>query len=137
MKCQVREFQYSPTAFKDLLARAEALRLDYEKHELALKRHCAAAYSDVFTAFVHLKGMRIFVESVLRYGVPANFCAFIVRPTSTRNLSKLRTLLSDLFAGQQLFGQGYHGGEAGDGEAEGYYPYVHLPFNPLTPVAAS
>lgn len=136
----MRDFTYSPSAYKELLCRVEELQSQFQKHELSLKRHCAAAFSDTLVAFLHLKAMRVFVESVLRFGVPANFAAFIVRPTSTKNLTKLRKVLGDLFRGTELFGQTYintSAAAAADGDdGEAYYPYVNLPFTPLTPVAA-
>jgi len=132
----MREFTYSPTAYKELLQKSELLREEYVKSEMSLKRHCAAAFSDTLVAFMHLKAMRVFVESVLRYGVPANFSAFIVKPTSTKNLTKLRSILADVFSTSSLFGQTYIGAAGGDEEAEAYYPYVNLPFSPLQPVAA-
>jgi len=139
-KCTIREYIYSPTAFTELVAQTEALNGEYEKTELALKRHCAAAFSDTLVGFLHLKAMRVFVESVLRYGVPASFTAFVVRPTSTKNLSKLRSILAKVFSNSALFGQSYlatnaNSADTEDGEA--YYPYVNLAFTPLTPAVAA
>eukprot|EP00392_Amoebophrya_sp_AT5.2_P005133 g5142.t1 len=132
----MREFSYSPDAYKEHVLRIETLNQDYAKNEMALKRHCAAAFSDTLVAWMHLKAMRVFVEAVLRYGVPANFASFIVRPTSAKNLTKLRGVLCDVFSGSGLFGQNYLGttaGASGEGEAaeEAYYPYVSLNFSPL------
>jgi len=129
----LKEFAYSPTAYKDLLAKTERLKDEYTKSELSLKRHCAAAFSDTLVAFMHLKAMRVFVESVLRYGVPANFAAFIVKPTSAKNLVKLRSILADVFASSSMFGQSYLGA-TGENDDETYYSYVNLPFNPLQPI---
>ncbi|CAD7962595.1 unnamed protein product [Amoebophrya sp. A25] len=135
-KCSVREFEYSPTAYKDQLLKIEGLQSDYSKNELALKRHCAAAFSDCLVAWMHLKAMRVFVEAILRYGVPPNFASFVVRPTSTKNMTKLRAILSDVFTASGLFGQSYLGTEkgaaGGEGDEEAYYPYVSLSFQPLS-----
>jgi len=138
-KCSIREYIYSPTAFTELVAQTEALSGEFERAELALKRHCAASFSDTLVGFLHLKAMRVFVESILRYGVPANFTAFVVRPTSTKNLAKLRNILAKVFSSSALFGQSYLAtsatADAEDGEA--YYPYVNLAFTPLTPAVAA
>ncbi len=135
-KCSLREFTYSPTAYKELLVRSDELSQDFSKHELSLKRHCAAAFSDSVVAFVHLKAMRVFVESVLRYGVPAKFAAFIVKPTSAKSLTKLRGILGEVFASSDLFGKSFIATQ-GEDEGEAYYPYVNIPFSPLTPAVMS
>lgn len=51
----MREFSYSPDAYKEHVLRIETLNQDYAKNEMALKRHCAAAFSDTLVAWMHLK----------------------------------------------------------------------------------
>lgn len=132
-KCIVREWSYEPNAYKESLQHMDKLQADFQKAELTLKRHCAHAFSDTLSAWMHLKAMRVFVEAVLRYGVPANFAPFIVRPTSAKTIPKLRSTLTDVFAASSLFGQTYIGGEKqGDEAEEAYYPYVSIPFQPLS-----
>jgi hypothetical protein len=36
-------------------------------------------FSEAFQALVHLKVIRLFVESVLRYGLPANYTGIILK----------------------------------------------------------
>ena len=50
-----------------------------QKQESILSRICLAAFSECFIAWVHLKAIRIFVECVLRYGVPPDFNAFVLK----------------------------------------------------------
>lgn len=77
--------------------------------------------------------MRVFVEAILRYGVPPNFASFIVKPTSPKVMPKLRAVLTDVFATSGLFGKEYIGSDkTGDGgDEEAYYPYVSIGFSPL------
>ena len=79
---------------------------------------------------LHLKAVRIFVESVLRYGLTTsyqsgmvpNFKAFILQPNKNKS-EALRKALASL----------YGGGMGGDGEEETavpgatgeFYPYVY------------
>lgn len=42
-------------------------------------RWCIANFTEAFFAWVHIKVVRVFVESVLRYGLPANFQTTILR----------------------------------------------------------
>ncbi|XP_049596111.1 V-type proton ATPase subunit C 1-B isoform X2 [Syngnathus scovelli] len=53
-------------------------------------------FSQVFMAWIHLKAARVFVESVLRYGLPVNYQALLLQ--SDRKCSeKLRQELASLF----------------------------------------
>ena len=51
-------------------------------------------FAVAFSAWIHLKALRTFVESVLRYGLPVNFQAAVVRVSYA--LVTLFTLSSDL-----------------------------------------
>lgn len=42
-----------------------------------------------YSAMVHLKAVRLFVESVLRYGVPPNFQAVLLKPKKEMPLRKV------------------------------------------------
>uniref|UniRef100_A0A3B5B8P5 V-type proton ATPase subunit C n=1 Tax=Stegastes partitus TaxID=144197 RepID=A0A3B5B8P5_9TELE len=52
-------------------------------------------FSQAFIAWVHLKALRVFVESVL-YGLPVNYQALLLQ-TDTKHSKKLREELSSLF----------------------------------------
>ncbi|XP_061157858.1 V-type proton ATPase subunit C 1-A-like [Syngnathus typhle] len=53
-------------------------------------------FSQVFMAWIHLKAARVFVESVLRYGLPVNYQALLLQ--SDRKCSeKMRQELASLF----------------------------------------
>jgi V-type H+-transporting ATPase subunit C len=47
------------------------------KNELV--RITKAAFADIFQAWTHLKALRIFVESVLRYGLPPEFISAVIK----------------------------------------------------------
>ncbi|KAF7647316.1 hypothetical protein LDENG_00174340 [Lucifuga dentata] len=53
-------------------------------------------FSEVFVAWIHVKALRVFVESVLRYGLPVNFQALLLQPDRKR-VKKLRGELASLF----------------------------------------
>ncbi|XP_069016570.1 V-type proton ATPase subunit C 1-B-like [Embiotoca jacksoni] len=53
-------------------------------------------FSGVFIAWIHLKALRVFVESVLRYGLPVNYQALLLQ-TDRKHSKKLREELSSLF----------------------------------------
>uniref|UniRef100_A0A8C9YLU6 V-type proton ATPase subunit C n=1 Tax=Sander lucioperca TaxID=283035 RepID=A0A8C9YLU6_SANLU len=56
---------------------------------------CQLPY-EVFVAWIHLKAMRVFVESVLRYGLPVNYQALVLH-TDKKHSKKLREELASLF----------------------------------------
>ncbi|XP_050934123.1 V-type proton ATPase subunit C 1-B [Lates calcarifer] len=53
-------------------------------------------FSQVFIAWIHLKALRVFVESVLRYGLPVNYQALLLQ-TDRKRSKKLREELASLF----------------------------------------
>ncbi|XP_028995325.1 V-type proton ATPase subunit C 1-B [Betta splendens] len=53
-------------------------------------------FSQVFIAWIHLKALRVFVESVLRYGLPVNYQAFLLQ-TDKKRSKRLRKELASLF----------------------------------------
>ncbi|ORY75419.1 ATPase V1 complex subunit C [Protomyces lactucae-debilis] len=55
-------------------------------------RLARAAFGDTFMAWVHLKALRVYVESVLRYGLPARFCCVLVRPFKKQDKAVMKAL---------------------------------------------
>ncbi|KAK7904506.1 hypothetical protein WMY93_017113 [Mugilogobius chulae] len=53
-------------------------------------------FNQLFVAWIHLKALRIFVESVLRYGLPVNFQALLLQ-TDKKRSKKMREELASLF----------------------------------------
>jgi V-type H+-transporting ATPase subunit C len=76
-------------------------------------------FSEAFQALVHLKVVRLFVESVLRYGPPANFTGVVIIPepkTTTKLISTLQTqfqYLAPRTKGSKFKGK-TGGGDAGE-----------------------
>uniref|UniRef100_A0A8C4ZK76 V-type proton ATPase subunit C n=1 Tax=Gadus morhua TaxID=8049 RepID=A0A8C4ZK76_GADMO len=61
-----------------------------------LVRWLKVNFSEAFIAWIHIKALRVFVESVLRYGLPVNFQAMLLQPHK-KNVKKLREVLYDLY----------------------------------------
>ncbi|KAI7854076.1 hypothetical protein BDC45DRAFT_535948 [Circinella umbellata] len=69
----VRDFNYDEDALKsqkEELSEAEAVE---KEQQLELFRLSRTNFGEVFTSWIHLKALRVFVESVLRYGLPCNY----------------------------------------------------------------
>ncbi|KAF5377604.1 hypothetical protein D9615_005199 [Tricholomella constricta] len=76
----VRDFVYSE---EQLIKQREELdTADTTEKELwtELLRLSRTNFSESFQILVHLKVLRLFVESVLRYGLPANYIGLVVKP---------------------------------------------------------
>merc|ERR1712083_225763 len=78
----VRDFEYSEDNYKKLKAHRESLDEQVKRNHELVKALYQAAWSDTLVALMHIKAMRIFVESVLRFGMPPSFASFIVCPKS-------------------------------------------------------
>jgi V-type H+-transporting ATPase subunit C len=130
----VRDFIYNPANYTRLVEQRGALEAEAKKQETFLRRVCHAAFSDSLVSWMHLKAMRVFVEAVLRFGVPPNFAGFLIKPG--QKTQRLRQELENIFSASGMFGQQYHQASAvqGGGEegGEDYYPYVSLNFMPVS-----
>uniref|UniRef100_A0A8B9JXG5 V-type proton ATPase subunit C n=1 Tax=Astyanax mexicanus TaxID=7994 RepID=A0A8B9JXG5_ASTMX len=61
-----------------------------------LVRWLKVNFSEAFIAWIHIKALRVFTESVLRYGLPVNFQAMLLQPNK-KNMKKLREVLQELY----------------------------------------
>ncbi|OWR49667.1 putative Vacuolar ATP synthase subunit C [Danaus plexippus plexippus] len=131
----VREFSYNEA---DLAAgKNEITRLvtDKKKQFGPLVRWLKVNFSECFCAWIHVKALRVFVESVLRYGLPVNFLAVVMVP-ARKSMKKLRDVLQHLYAHLDHSAQ-QHGHAAQDnaelaglgfGQSD-YFPYVFYKIN--------
>ncbi|XP_061897738.1 V-type proton ATPase subunit C 1-B isoform X4 [Entelurus aequoreus] len=106
-KAKAKESNLNPHRFNvreysfDLDEKQQQERMELSVHK---KEHYGtfmewlkAIYNQVIISWIHLKALRIFVESVLRYGLPVNYQALLLQ--SDRKCSeKLKEKLSSLFA---------------------------------------
>jgi V-type H+-transporting ATPase subunit C len=127
-KFVVRDFVYSRAAYEEYAAKRKGLATDIEKQETMCKMVCKAAFADMFLSWMHIKAMRTFVESVLRYGVKAtgspHFVAMMMKvPTQAGQQARIRNELSELSgAGPAVKAE----------DDEEFYPYVWVPLAPLS-----
>ena len=116
----IRDFQWDANqASKSAMAR-EQLQVEVDGMRSALMRWCKTHYGDAFVAWIHIKVIRVFVESVLRYGLPVDFTAVLykVHPGKDQNL----TLALDSSLGSSK------DDDVDDGEE--YHDFVLLKFDP-------
>lgn len=131
-KFVVREFTYNEeelTAGKNELSK---LINDKKKHFGPLVRWLKVNFSECFICWVHVKAIRVFVESVLRYGLPVNFTVACMRP-QRRNTKRLREVLAELYGhldGTSVAGHHENMDIPGLGfNSSEYFPYVSFKLN--------
>ncbi|KAF8624792.1 hypothetical protein AX15_005681 [Amanita polypyramis BW_CC] len=76
----VRDFVYSEGEVEKQKSGLENADITEKELWTELLRLSRVNFSESFQVFVHLKALRLFVESVLRYGLPAQYTGVIVRP---------------------------------------------------------
>ena len=58
--------------------------------------------AQAFSAWIHVCAIRLFVESILRYGLPPRFLAALLKP-NPKTVPKLRKALTSTFGGGASF----------------------------------
>lgn len=131
----VRDFIYDEEQLAAGKSEITKLATDKKKQFGPLVRWLKVNFSECFCAWIHVKALRVFVESVLRYGLPVNFQAILIHPHK-KTMKRLREVLNQLYG--HLDGSvGHQGSNVNDnvdipglgfGQSE-YYPYVYYKVN--------
>ncbi|KAL6477517.1 hypothetical protein MHYP_G00133520 [Metynnis hypsauchen] len=131
LKFTVREFNLEEAEKQ----RQEMSRLTVEKKEQygTFVRWLKVNFSEVFVAWIHIKALRVFTESVLRYGLPVSFQTLLLQPEK-KHAKRLREELNSLFrdldptaaASKPDMGVDIPGVNAGQQE---YYSYICYSIN--------
>ncbi|KAI1288371.1 V-type proton ATPase subunit C [Halotydeus destructor] len=127
----VREFNYNEADIVAGKHELERLENDKKRQFQVLLRWLKVNFSESFIAWIHVKALRLFVESVLRYGLPVNFLAVMIQPNK-KSVKRLRETLNSLYAHldstmsandtfDDIPGLNLNTGD--------YYPYVYLKLN--------
>ncbi|XP_053489735.1 V-type proton ATPase subunit C 1-B [Ictalurus furcatus] len=113
----------------------EMSRLSIDKKEQygIFVRWLKVNFNEAFVAWIHIKALRVFVESVLRYGLPVSFQALLLQPQK-KQVKRLREELNSVFthldpmavAGKQDVGLDI--AEVNVGQQE-YYSYIYYPIS--------
>lgn len=108
---------------------AEELKAELATRRTALEGYCRNAFGEAFSCWLHVCAIRLFVESILRYGLPAgNFRAAVVAPIDKQD-AKLRTALASAFGdGKSKYWKQDESSGAGLGGEE-MFPYVSFTIN--------
>jgi V-type H+-transporting ATPase subunit C len=123
-KIAVREFEYNPDQRILDKQNSKKLRDDFDNQQLQLSGHCKSVFGELFISLIHLKAMRIYTESILRYSLPPQFFSFIVTPKEGKEKKILDSLIkkfikpgekSDLYCSKEESEEG-----------EDFFPFAFL-----------
>ena len=115
----VGPFEYDPSKAGRAAMALEQLQVEVDGMRSGLTRWCKTHYGEAFVAWMHIKVIRVFVESVLRYGLPVDFTAVLYKVANAKE-----QLLSEAL--DKALGDGSD--EAKDDDEEDYHDFVLIRF---------
>ena len=96
-KIVVRDFVYNAESLKHGKVERDKLFHEKQKQYAQIFRWLKINFGEIFVAYAHVKALRTFVESVLRYGLPVNFQAVIMEPNKGAS-KKLQIELKKIYS---------------------------------------
>lgn len=120
----MREFEFNPERNEVDKNNREELKADFAKKQATLLGLCKSVFSELFIALVHLKALRVYTESILRYSLPPQYFSVIVTPKDGKQKKILDGLVRrflksgerpEMFASKE---------ESEDGED--FFPFVFI-----------
>ncbi|CAL1398483.1 unnamed protein product [Linum trigynum] len=129
---QIRDFEYSSEAQEGRKQEMDKLVQDQESLRGSLLQWCYTSYGEVFSSWMHFCAVRIFAESILRYGLPPSFLSCVLAP-ATKSEKKVRSILEGLSdaANSTFWKSEDEAGMAGLGGDVDGHPYVSFTINLL------
>lgn len=83
-KFTVRDFTYDEETLTAVAKADETSQADFKVQWASLLRLLKTNFGEIFSGWIHLKVLRLFVESVLHYGLPPQFLALVLKPSDGR-----------------------------------------------------
>ena len=115
----VRQFDYDPGQASKSAMALEQLQVEVDGMRSGLTRWCKTHFGETFVAWMHIKVIRVFVESVLRYGLPVDFTAVLYKAHAQDSSNLVAALDKALGSG-----------ETHEDDEEEYHDFVLLKFEP-------
>ncbi|CAN4089293.1 unnamed protein product [Withania somnifera] len=127
---QIRDFEHNPETQESRKQELEKLMQDQETLRSSLLQWCYTSYGEVFSSWMHFCAVRIFAESILRYGLPPSFLSVVLAP-SIKSEKKVRSILESLCdsSNSNFWKAEDEGGMAGFGGDTEAHPYVSFTIN--------
>ncbi|KZT61094.1 ATPase, V1 complex, subunit C [Calocera cornea HHB12733] len=93
----VRDFTFDEESITKQRRELDDLSLAEKEMWADLLRLSRTNFSEAYQVLVHLKVVRLFVESVLRYGLPANYTGLVIEP-DPKSSKRLMAVLTSHFS---------------------------------------
>jgi V-type H+-transporting ATPase subunit C len=124
----IREYTFNQNAMDEELIKKNREETELAQVKAMLGNWCNVNYAESYSMLVHLKAARVFVESVLRFGLRPtmgdmmpNYKACFIQPKKGKT-EQLRKALATLFPGAMVDGEEESSVPGATGE---FYPYVY------------
>lgn len=131
----VREFVWDAVAIAKEKKQVAEIASSEREHWTVLLRLTKTNFGEVYTCYFHLKVLRVFIESILRYGLPADYQTMVVKARPKQE-KKLRDLLKEHFS--KLGGRAAEDGDEQIDDSlallvggKEYFPVVLFPINQI------
>mmetsp|Transcript_21444 Transcript_21444/g.19515 ORF Transcript_21444/g.19515 Transcript_21444/m.19515 type:complete len:436 (+) Transcript_21444:62-1369(+) len=92
----IREFNYNHNRTTSLDDQIKEADNEVKQVKATITRWCKAHFGESYVAWVHLKVIRGFVESVLRYGLPLDFLSIFIEPNMKKEKYLKNLLLNTI-----------------------------------------
>ena len=122
----IRPWKFDNSKAGGIDGQIDAASASLKKMQIQLTTWCRTHFGEVYAGWIHLKVIRAFAESVLRYGVPADkppkYLSMFVQPNMKKEKASLDALSMNIIrVFPELGGQQVDADEEEDSE---YLPYV-------------
>ncbi|KAK3042513.1 hypothetical protein RJ639_000237 [Escallonia herrerae] len=127
---QIRDFENNSETQETRKQELEKLMQDQDSLRSSLLQWCYTSYGEVFTSWMHFCAVRVFAESILRYGLPPSFLSVVLAP-SVKSEKKVRSILEGMCdsSNSTFWKTDDEGGMGGFGSDADAHPYVSFTIN--------
>merc|ERR1712232_20739 len=91
-KWLARDFKYDADAYETRARQREDIDKQLNSATDMVKGMLKAAWSDAMVSWMHVKAALVFVDGVLRFGMPPSLAAFVVSPKASRQANARKAL---------------------------------------------
>lgn len=116
-----RLFNYNKQQWEQEGVDRQRFAAEVENATSELRKQAIEAFQQLFSALLHLKVMRAYIDGVLRFGIPPKFYIGCVMPRKGTEKSIL-TDMSNILADESL--KDMYGEKQDAADAEDYWPFV-------------
>lgn len=87
-----------------------------------LEKRCVLLYGELFISAIHLKVMRVYIDGVLRFGIPPTFNMLTIKSLAHANDKKIMDAMLKRFADPTQLEM--YGSKEEIQDSEDFYPFV-------------